>query len=40
MRTYFELSKELKKDARKLHPTDFKNWLYKVNGVEIYFSTK
>lgn len=40
MKTYNELSKDLKKEARKLHPYNFKKWFYMVQGVEIYFSAK
>jgi hypothetical protein len=38
MYTYFELSEDLKELARELHPTDFTEWSYKVQGVEIAFS--
>jgi hypothetical protein len=38
MYTYFELPEDLKVEARKLHPTDFTEWSYQVQGVEIAFS--
>lgn len=37
---YEELSKNLKEEARKLHPTDYKKWVYKTAGVNIEFSAK
>lgn len=40
MKPYSELSSDLKKEARKLHPKDYKFWVYKVSGVEINFSAK
>jgi len=40
MKKYNELSKELKEEARDLHPTDYKEWGYKVQGVEIIWSAK
>lgn len=40
MRKYEELSDDLKEEARKLHPHDYTEWLYQVQGVEIYFSAK
>lgn len=40
MKTYFDLLDDLKKEARELHPNDYKEWSYKVHGVEIYFSCR
>lgn len=40
MRNYNQLSNDLKKEARKLHPLDYKQWVYKVQGVEIIWSAK
>ena len=40
MKTYSELTEELKEEARILHPTDFEDWMYKTIGVEIEFSAK
>jgi len=40
MKTYNELSEDLKEEARNLHPIDFKEWVYHVQGVEITFSAK
>lgn len=40
MKSYEDLSKELKEEAKELHPKDYKEWLYKVRGVEIEFSAK
>ena len=40
LKTYQELSEDLKADARKLHPTTYNEWSYKVQGVEIAFSAK
>jgi hypothetical protein len=40
MKTYEDLSDDLKKIARALHPVDYAAWVYKVQGVEIAFSAK
>lgn len=37
MKTYNELSEDLKEEARELHPIDFEEWVYMVQGVEIAF---
>lgn len=38
MRKYEELTDDLKELARELHPQDYAEWLYQVQGVEIAFS--
>ena len=40
LKTYNELSKDLKEEARRLHPSDYKDWVYKTQGVEIAFSAQ
>lgn len=40
LKTYNELSESLKELAREMHPNDYLNWNYKIQGVEISFSCK
>jgi hypothetical protein len=40
LRRYDQLRSDLQEIARKLHPLDYKEWMYKPQGVEIAFSTK
>jgi len=40
MRKYNELSPALKEEAKELHPNDYRDWEYKVQGVEIIWSAK
>jgi hypothetical protein len=40
MKRYDELSESLKEIAIKLHPQDYKEWFYMVQGVEIVWSAK
>ena len=40
MKTYEELSEDLKEEARQLRPADYKEWVYKTAGVEIEFALK
>lgn len=40
LKTYQELSDDLKELARELHPIDYTEWSYQVQGVEISFSCK
>jgi len=40
LKTYNELSDDLKEEARRKHPTDYNDWSYKVQCVEISFSAK
>lgn len=40
LKKYEELREDIKEDARELHPNDYANWLYRTQGVEIYYSTK
>jgi hypothetical protein len=39
MQRYEDLSEDLKEIAKELHPYNFTEWLYKVQGVEIAFSS-
>jgi len=38
--TTIQLSEELKEEARRLHPNDYKDWEYQTQGVEIAFCAK
>lgn len=40
LKSYDELSEDLKEIARELHPDDFTEWVYMQRGVEIEFSAK
>lgn len=40
LKSYEELGEDMKEDARVLHPDDYEDWLYRTQGVEIYYSTK
>ena len=40
MKSYQELSEDLKEEAQILHPLDYESWVYKTQGVEISFSAK
>lgn len=40
LKKYEELSEVLKKDAREMHPNEYKDWKYRLIGVYIEFSAK
>lgn len=40
LKKYEELSEDLKEVAREFQPTDYKDWLYEVQGVEIPWCAK
>ena len=40
LKTYNQLSNDLKQEARELHPLDYTEWYYRTQGVEIAYSCR
>lgn len=40
LKKYDELTEAQKESARELRPEDYRDWLYKTQGVEIAFAAK